>query len=107
MLADPDLAGRTTGQRLTALATAATAAERHGTLFGQRAAADGRLEVDVAYDGIGNGGGFVAAEVHVRLCARLSGVVAADPRVDMVDIPCGAALDAQPGRPDRIVRLTD
>ncbi|WP_147437401.1 hypothetical protein [Micromonospora musae] len=105
VLASPKRAAQTTEQRLTALATAASAADRHGVVFGQRAGQDGRLEVDVAYDEAGQGGGYVAAEVHVRLCVRLSGVADKDPHVDMVDIACDPALDERPNRPDKIVKL--
>ncbi|MFD0782468.1 hypothetical protein ACFQZ8_00795 [Micromonospora azadirachtae] len=106
VLADPNIEAQTADQQLAALATAASASDRAGILFGQRVGRDGRLEVDVAYDGTGHGGGFVAAEVHVRLCVRLSGLVGKDPHVDMVDIACGSELDERPGaQPDQIVGL--
>ncbi|MFC0029776.1 hypothetical protein ACFFMM_09605 [Micromonospora chaiyaphumensis] len=107
VLADADTAKLDTAGRLDALAEAAGAADRDGTVFDRRAMPDGRYEVDVAYDGTGNGGGYVAAEVHVRLCVRLAGAVAADPRVTMTDVACGESLDQQPGRPDRVVTLAD
>ncbi|RKN34769.1 hypothetical protein D7044_08160 [Micromonospora musae] len=103
VLADPKRATQTPEQQLTALATAASAADRHGVVFGQRTGQDGHLEVDVAYDEAGHGGGYIAAEVHVRLCVRLSGVADKDPHVDIVDIACDPALDQRPNRPDQIV----
>lgn len=105
VLADADTVKLDTTGRLNALAEAAGAADRDGIVFARRATAGGRYEVDVAYDGTGSGGGFVAAEVHVRLCVRLSGLVARDPQVRMVDIACASSLDDRPNQPDRIVTL--
>ncbi|WBB73717.1 hypothetical protein O7602_29375 [Micromonospora sp. WMMD1128] len=107
VLADADTAALGPEGRLDALAEAAASADRDGTVFARRATPDGRYEVDVAYDGVGSGGGFVAAEVHIRLCVRLAGAVDPNPGVTMVDVTCGAELDRRPGRIDKVVRLSD
>ncbi|MBW4703919.1 MULTISPECIES: hypothetical protein [unclassified Micromonospora] len=104
VLADPHTAERDPAGQLAALAGSVGTTERFGTVFASRSSPDERLEVDVYYDGTANGGGFVAAEVHVRLCVRLAGVAEKDPQVTMTDTAC-------PGIPDgsdrRIVKLTD
>ncbi|WP_157740033.1 hypothetical protein [Micromonospora narathiwatensis] len=106
MLASPDLDAKTTDQRLDALVTAVSAGKLDGIVFEQRAGRDGRLEVDVAFDATGTGSGFPPAQVIVRLCARLSGVVGRDPQVRMVDTACASSLDERrPNHPDRIVSL--
>ncbi|OON33173.1 hypothetical protein BSA16_01615 [Micromonospora sp. Rc5] len=106
LLTDPPFAALSTERRLSGLAAAA-GGDRYGMVFGQRVTQGGRLEVDVAYDATGNGGGYVAAVVHARLCVRLSGVVGADPQVEMADTPCAASFDRQLNPPDLIVTLED